>query len=196
MMNAAGDRRLVPDRRSNRDASIHLLADDVTNHLARPGIQHGRQIDEGARDGDLYQVRDPELVRAIGNEILGQVRHDHETSEKDDKIGCDIHPRLKGQHISPPSIRRKQTFSNCPNKIGCVLICWTVRLGQKGPHKEALWLLTTTLSNCGCRPSIQSCRLGRTRRAVRTTCHCLQPVIPAGARFRRVRASGWSRPSS
>ena len=66
----------VPDGRLQRgdgDAGVHRSADGVADHLARPGIQDGGQIDEAARDGDIGQVRDPELVRAIGNQILGQV---------------------------------------------------------------------------------------------------------------------------
>jgi hypothetical protein len=55
------------------DAGIHGAADRIAHDLARPGIQDGSQVDEAARDGHVGQVGDPELVRAIGNDILGQV---------------------------------------------------------------------------------------------------------------------------
>ena len=76
MMDAAFGWLAVSDRslqRGDRDAGVHRAADRIADHLARPGIQDGGQIDEAARDGDVGQVRDPELVRALGNKILGQV---------------------------------------------------------------------------------------------------------------------------
>ncbi len=45
----------------------------MTDDLAGPGIQDSSQEDEAAGDGDIGQVRYPELMRAIGNDILGQV---------------------------------------------------------------------------------------------------------------------------
>ncbi len=36
-------------------------------------VQDGRQVDEAARNGHAGQVRDPDLVRAIGNAAFGQV---------------------------------------------------------------------------------------------------------------------------
>src|SRR4051794_24288098 len=76
MMNAAGDRRSIPDCRlqcRDRDAGVHRSADGVADHLTRPGIQDCGQVNEAARNGDVGEVRDPELVRALGNKILGQV---------------------------------------------------------------------------------------------------------------------------
>ena len=76
MVNAAFRRRAVPDcclERRHGDARVHRPADRVADHLARPGIQNGRQINEATRDGHIRQVCDPELVGAVGNDILGQV---------------------------------------------------------------------------------------------------------------------------
>jgi hypothetical protein len=47
---AASDRCL---QRGNRDAGFHRAADRVADHLARPGVEDRRQMNEAARDGDV-----------------------------------------------------------------------------------------------------------------------------------------------
>jgi hypothetical protein len=61
----------IPDRRG-----AHRAADRVANHLARPSLEIGHQVDETARDRQVGQVRNPALVAAIGNNSFGQVRED------------------------------------------------------------------------------------------------------------------------
>ena len=52
-------------QRCSRKAGIDRAADRIANNAARPGIQDGRQIDEARRNGDVGNIRDPELVRAM-----------------------------------------------------------------------------------------------------------------------------------
>src|SRR5512137_3146679 len=64
----------TPRARSAR--RIDRAADRVANDAARPGIQDCCQIDEARRDGDVSDIRHPELVRAIDNLVPGEVRED------------------------------------------------------------------------------------------------------------------------
>jgi hypothetical protein len=88
---AGSDRRL---QCGNRDAGVHRSADRVADHLARPGVEDRRQVDETARDRDIGEVRHPELVRAVGDKILGQVGIDRPSVVA---VGRD--------HVSPPPLR-------------------------------------------------------------------------------------------
>ena len=63
-------------QRCSRKAGIDRAADRIANNAARPGIQDGRQIDEARRNGDVGNIRDPELVRAIDDPVAGEVRED------------------------------------------------------------------------------------------------------------------------
>src|SRR5215469_17237783 len=55
------------------DARVHRSADRVPDDLPRPGIENGGEVDEAAWNDDVGQVRDPELVGAIGNDARGQI---------------------------------------------------------------------------------------------------------------------------
>ena len=55
---------------------IDRAADRVANDAARPGIKDCCQIDEARRDGDVSDIRHPELVRAIDDLVPGEVRED------------------------------------------------------------------------------------------------------------------------
>ena len=75
MMNAAGGRRCDSDRRlqgGDRQAGVDRSADRVADDLTRPGIEDGGDIDEAARDGDVGDVRDPELVGRSGTRSLAR----------------------------------------------------------------------------------------------------------------------------
>ena len=60
----------------NGKAGIDRTADRIANDAARPGIEDCRQIDEARRNGDVGNIRDPELVRAIDDPVAGEVRED------------------------------------------------------------------------------------------------------------------------
>src|SRR6201987_1077870 len=60
----------------NGKTGIDRAADRIANDAARPGIEDGRQIDEARRNGDVGNIRDPELVRAIDDPVAGEVWED------------------------------------------------------------------------------------------------------------------------
>src|SRR5262252_10365476 len=60
----------------NGKAGIDRAADRIANDAARPSIEDGRQIDEPRRNGDVGNIRDPELVRAIDDPVASEVRED------------------------------------------------------------------------------------------------------------------------
>ncbi len=79
MMDAARRGIAVSDRRLPRgdgDAGVHGPADRVADHLARPRIKDGGEIDEAAWNRDIGEIGDPQLIGAVGNDILGQIRED------------------------------------------------------------------------------------------------------------------------
>ncbi len=79
MVDAVLGRCAVPDgclQRCHGDPRVHGAADGVADHLARPGVQDGGQVDKAARDGDVGQVHDPQLVGPVRDEILVEVRKD------------------------------------------------------------------------------------------------------------------------
>src|SRR5271170_7789597 len=55
---------------------IDRSADCIPDNLPRPSVKNGSQIDEASGNGDIGEVRDPQLVRAFENQILRQVWED------------------------------------------------------------------------------------------------------------------------
>ena len=76
----AADRRVaVLDRRREcrkGEPGIDPSAERVTHDASRPRIHDRGQVDEAAEDGDVGQIGDPELVRAIDIAFPGAVRED------------------------------------------------------------------------------------------------------------------------
>ena len=67
-MDASGWRAAALDRRHERckgEPGIDPPAERVAHDASRPRIHDRSQIDEAAEDGDVGQIGDPELVRAI-----------------------------------------------------------------------------------------------------------------------------------
>src|SRR4051812_41388015 len=63
-------------QRRDRDPRLHRPADRIADHLARPGVEDGREIDEARADGDLGEIGNPEPVRPVRHEALGQIGED------------------------------------------------------------------------------------------------------------------------
>src|SRR3954451_16550337 len=53
------------DERSHGRARFERAAHGVADDLPRPRVEDGSQIDEAARNGDIGQIGDPELVGGI-----------------------------------------------------------------------------------------------------------------------------------
>jgi len=69
-------------------------ADDA----ARPGVRDHRDVDEADGDPDISQIRHPELVRPIADQLLGMIR-------KDGLVVIAV-----GRHDEKPALRRLQTM--------------------------------------------------------------------------------------
>src|SRR5271170_7113034 len=78
-MDAAFSRGSAPDgglQSGDGDPGVHRPADRVADDLSRPCIENGSQVAEATGKGDVGQVRNPELVWALGNDILGEIWED------------------------------------------------------------------------------------------------------------------------
>jgi len=53
-----------------------LTTKRIAHNPARPCVEDHRQVDEAARDGDVSDMGDPELIGSGGNEPAGEVRED------------------------------------------------------------------------------------------------------------------------
>ena len=74
VMNAAFGRLPCSDsrlQRRNGNAGINRAANRIANDAARPGVKDCRQIDEARRNGDVGNIRYPELVRAVDDPVAG-----------------------------------------------------------------------------------------------------------------------------
>ena len=79
MMDATGWRLGAVDARAERghgEARTHLPAQRVADHAPGPRIEDHREIDEAAQDPDVGDVGDPQLIGAIGVDVLGAVGED------------------------------------------------------------------------------------------------------------------------
>ena len=79
VMNAAW-RRVSPldcgVQRGQRQADVDRAADGIADRSARPGVEDHRDVGEAFTDGDVRDVRDPELVRPINRQVLGAIGMD------------------------------------------------------------------------------------------------------------------------
>ena len=76
---AAGQRppqRHRPLERGDGVPGVEAAADRVADDAARPGVEDDRDVDEAGGDGDVGQVRHPELVGAVDLEVPRDERED------------------------------------------------------------------------------------------------------------------------
>ena len=143
-------RRAAPDgglQCSHGDAGVHRSTDRVTDDLARPGVEDGGEIDEAAGDRDIGQVRHPQLVGAIGNDSLGQVREDRAGMIA---IGCD--------DIASPPLRLKIVLAHQAAKL--LAVHHDALVAQRGAHASitvALELVADLADPGDNLPGIQHC---------------------------------------
>ncbi len=62
--------------RCNNKTRIDRSADGVTNDPAGPGVEDHSQVHEASRDCDIGDVSHPELVGAVRNHVVREVRED------------------------------------------------------------------------------------------------------------------------
>jgi hypothetical protein len=65
-----------PFERRDGVPSVEAAADRVADDAARPGVENDRDVDEAGGDGDVGQVRHPELVGAMDLEVACDERED------------------------------------------------------------------------------------------------------------------------
>ena len=78
-MDAAGWRMAALDCRRERrkgQPGIDPPAERVAHDAARPRVHDRREVDEAAEDGDVGQIGNPELVRAIDLALPGAIGED------------------------------------------------------------------------------------------------------------------------
>src|ERR1700712_3218302 len=151
VVNAAFGWSSVPEgyfQRRDSYAGIHGPADRIADALARPGIQNGRQVDEAARNGDVGQVRDPHLVRAIGNDILGHIRANRP-----------VMVRVSRHDVAPPLLWLQIVLPHQPPQFLAVYHNTLVAQRCTDPAITVAFELVTNCADPGeDLPSIQRCR--------------------------------------
>ena len=65
-----------PLERGDGVPGVEAAADRVADDAARPGVEDDREVDEAGGDGDVGQVRHPELVGAVDLEVARDERED------------------------------------------------------------------------------------------------------------------------
>lgn len=79
VQHAAGKRTAGLDcgvQSAGRQPDVDVPAKSIAHHLARPGIEDDGQIGEAGRNGDVGDVTDKELVRAVNLVVQRHVRVD------------------------------------------------------------------------------------------------------------------------
>src|ERR1700679_3759284 len=59
-----------------REPGVDRSANGVSHHATRPGVENRSQIDEASGDRDIGDVRYPELVGTVDEQIAGAIRKD------------------------------------------------------------------------------------------------------------------------
>ena len=60
-------------QRVDREPGFQMIGDRPADHLAREGVDHHREIDEGLGEPDIGDVGDPDLIEAGRREAARQV---------------------------------------------------------------------------------------------------------------------------
>ena len=107
--------------RRHGNAGVHRATDRVTNHPARPGVEDGSQINEAARYRDVGEVGYPQLIGAIGNDSLGQIREDRPGMIA---VGRD--------HVTPPPFGLKIVLAHQAAQL--LAVHHDASVAQRGAH--------------------------------------------------------------
>src|SRR5438876_5474256 len=109
MVHAAFRRLARPDgsfERGDREPGVDRAADRIAHHATRPGVENRRQIDEAGRDRDIGDIRHPQLIRTVDDQIAGAIGKDRA-----------VMIAIGRGHVAAPALRQQVALAHQPPNL-------------------------------------------------------------------------------